>query len=140
MKIYTFLLVLLAVSCADSKLVSHEETTVIKFKTSYIQDVIPGQEDGEKLMVLTFEIEKIAPGYQLDSVYYKTYFTRLIPSNSGEDQKLMAKIRIQTDTVKVVPPYPILDTEALIRYTDSLGVRNFHKVENIIRKEPIYQP
>lgn len=140
MKIYTYLLVLLAFSCADSKLVSHEQTADIKFKSSYLQEVIPGQEDGEKIMVLTFEIENIAPGYQLDSVYYKTYFTRLITNSSEVEPKLMAKIRLQSDTVKIVPPYPLLDTEALIRYTDPLGVRNFYKVENIFRKEPIFQP
>ncbi len=140
MKIVTLFLVLVVVSCAGGKLLPIDQTEHIGFKQSYIQEVIPGQEDGEKLMLLTFPIEKITQGYQLDSVYYKTYFTRLITSTSDEEQKLMAKINMQRDTVKIVPPYPLLDTEALIRYTDPEGNRKLYKVENIQIKEAIYRP
>jgi len=140
MKIYTYLLVLLVVSCAGGKMIRIDQTENIKFKSSYLQEVLPGQEDGEKLMLLTFPVEKIAPGYQLDSVYYKTYFTRLITSASDDEQKLMAKISVQSDTVKIVPPYPLLDTEALIRYTDPEGNRKLYKIENIQTKEAIYRP
>lgn len=140
MKIYTYLIVLLVVSCAGGKTIRIDQTENIKIKSCYLQEVIPGQEDGEKLMLLTFFIEKIAPGYQLDSVYYKTYFTRLITSVSEDEQMLMAKISFQSDTVKIVPPYPLLDTEALIRYTDPEGTRKLYKIENIQTKEAIYRP
>jgi len=138
--IYAALLIFVATACVGGKKITLVDEQIIEFQTPYYQEIFPGQQDGQKLLILTLPIKVINYGYKVDSVYFHGYHEALMTNINGNAQEFRAKILIPSEKVEIIPPFPILETEALVSFTDDKGRRKMFKVENIVRKEPIFQP
>jgi len=139
-QIYTLLLVGLIASCIGGKKIPLVDEEIIFFNEPYYQEIFPGQEDGQKRLLLTLPVQTFTTGNDFDSVYFHGFHVSLLRNVNQMKVEYSAKILVPKEKVEIIPPYPLTDSEALLSYTDIKGKKKLMKVENILRKEPIFQP
>lgn len=137
---FFLVLLMLITACAGGKSIPLVDEEIVEFIGPNYQEIFPGQEDGQKLLILTFPAKSLMNGYTIDSVYFQGYHEPIQTNITDLAIEFRAKILVPNEKVEIVPPYPLLDNEALLSYRDDQGKRKLFKVKNILRKEPIFQP
>jgi hypothetical protein len=135
----------LIAGCSDSKNIMLDKDSALVFDAPHWQEIFPGQEDGQKSMVLFLPYSLALENYNVDSVYFKGYHEPLkstqMGKNGGNDYLVYrAHIMLEENKVAIVPPFEILEDQALVSYNNRDGERRYFIVENIIKGEAIYMP
>lgn len=135
------LLLVLVQSCTGSKEVLLNETPEVSVVTPSWQEIVPGQEDGKKMMVVFLPVANELENYAVDSIYFKGYHQNLTyKSKSSSGAGYQAVITLESDKEAIEPPYEILEDQALISYFDENKARRYFKVSDIKQAESIYMP
>jgi hypothetical protein len=128
-------------SCSGGKEVGLDSAPLIQIKEAYWQEVIPGQRDQPKSMILILPYVTELASYQVDSVHFKGYHEALVKSMMQNNQPVYrTRINIDQPMTPIVPPYAIVDNEALVSYIDLEKKKRYFKVSNIEAREPMYLP
>lgn len=127
-------------ACSGGKYTPLNENPALRISEAYWQEIVPGQEDGIRQIVLFFPIAESAAGYAIDSVYFKGYHDALKLYETKKNQGFRTTFSIVKDRAIIQPPYAIAENEALISYTDENGKKRYFKVGNIVQAESIFMP
>lgn len=133
-----FLLVL--IGCSGGKNAMLNKNPALVFDNPYWIEVVPGQQDGQKSMVLFLPYSMALENYAVDSAYFRGYHVPLKKSKMQESEVYRAKIMLRDDDTPATPPFDILNNQALVSYTDKEGNRRYFIVDNIVQGESIYMP
>ncbi len=136
----TLVFILIVASCTSNKNIGLDTKPLLIIENPYWQKIFPGQEDGDKQMVLILPYDMALENYKVDSVYFKGYHERLKESTMSGKTVYRARITLQDNLNLITPPYTIEENEALVSYEDKNGTKRHFRVKNILRKEPIYMP
>lgn len=128
-------------SCSGGKEVGLDTAPLLQIKGPYWQEVISGIQDDPKTMILILPYVTELGSYQVDSVYFKGYHEALVKSMMQNDQPVYrTRINIDQPMTPIVPPYTILENEALVSYIDLEKKKRYFKVSNLEMREPMYLP
>jgi hypothetical protein len=128
-------------SCTGSKEVYLNETPEVVVMEPTWQEIMPGQEDGQKMMILFLPIESQVVDYNIDSIYFKGYHQNLTyKSKSSSSEGYQAVIVLDDNKAKVEPPVELLENQALVSYIDVDLVRRYFKVSDFKQAESIFMP
>ena len=141
-KIIPVLIVLIAVaaSCGGGKELPLDKEPLLKIENPYWMEIIPGQQDAKKSMVVIFPMAEPVEGYAVDSVYFMGYHEELRQSAVDGKEVYRARLFPEKDREPIPAPYEIAADEAVISYVDKMEKRRYFIVRNIIRAEPMYMP
>lgn len=127
-------------ACSGGKYTPLNEDPALRIVEAYWQEIVPGQEDGIKTIVLFLPITENVAGYDVDSVYFKGYHDALKPYDTPKNRGFRATFSVVKDRTVIQPPYVITENAALISYTDENSKKRYFKVENIVQAESIFMP
>ncbi|MFT5822826.1 MAG: hypothetical protein ACI8ZM_004083 [Crocinitomix sp.] len=128
-------------SCTGSKEVALMETPEVKVVGPTWQEIVPGQEDGQKMMVVFLPVESQVENYAIDSIYFKGYHQNMTyKSKSSSGAGYQAVIILDAGKEKVNPPFELLKNQALVSYFDMNEVRRYFKVSDLKQAESIFMP
>ena len=133
----------LLIGCSGRQRITDEKTVKrrsIVFVNPYYQEVIPGQQDGVKSMILYFPSNDTAPDYKADSVYFKGCQEILTTYKNSQGQGFRTNIEMKENAVFVTPPQPLSENEALVLIVYPDGKRRYIKVENLAKRESLFLP
>jgi hypothetical protein len=128
-------------SCSGGKEVGLDSSPLLQIRGAYWQEVISGQQDDPKTMILILPFVTELGSYKVDSVYFKGYHEALVKSMMQDDKPVYrTRINIDQPMTAIVPPYAIEENEALVSYIDLEKKKRYFKVSNIEAREPMYLP
>lgn len=127
--------------CTGGKEIALNETPEVSVISPTWQEIIPGQEDGQKMMVVFLPIEGQNENYAIDSIYFKGYHQNMTyKSKSSSGTGYQAVIIMDDAKEKVDSPFELLENQALVSYFDMNKVRCYFKVSDLKQAESIYMP
>ena len=128
-------------SCTGGKEVVLNETPAVQVSGPTWQEIVPGQEDGNRMMIVFLPVANQNENYAIDSIYFKGYHQNMtFKSKSNSGKGYQAVVVLKDDRDVVVPPYELLENQALVSYFDTLEVRRYFKVSELTQKESIFMP
>ena len=128
-------------SCTGSKEVALNENPAVKVTSPTWQEIIPGQEDGQKMMVVFLPVENPVENYAIDSIYFKGYHQNMTyKSKASSGAGYQAVIVMDASKPKVESPIELLENQALVSYIDMNKVRGYFKVSDLKQAESIFMP
>jgi len=128
------------IGCTGSKETMLNKQPALVFDDPYWIQIVPGQPDGKKSIVLFLPYSMALENYAVDSAYFRGYHVPLKTSEMEGKKVYRARIMLEQDHVAVVPPYEIEENQALLTYVNREGVRRYFIVENIVQGESIFMP
>lgn len=135
------LLVLAFQSCTGSKEVFLNESPDIEFVEPTWQEIVPGQEDGKKMIVVFLPIANQDDNYAIDSIYFQGYHQNMtFKSKASAGSGYQAIITVGETKNSIEAPYELANNQALVSYIDSNKARRYFRVSDIKRAESIYMP
>lgn len=136
-----FVLIAIVASCGGGKELPLDKDPFLKIENPYWMEIIPGQQDAPKSMVVIFPMAADpVDGYAVDSVYFKGYHEELRQSAVDGKEVYRARLLPEEGRTPVAAPFEIAEDEAVISYIDKSENKRYFIVRNIIRAEPIYMP
>ncbi|NOQ73665.1 MAG: hypothetical protein GQ574_16785 [Crocinitomix sp.] len=130
-----------AQSCTGNKEIMLNETPEVTVVGPTWQEIMPGQEDGQKMMVVFLPVENQVIDYNIDSIYFKGYHQNMTyKSKSSSGAGYQSVIVIDDSKAKVDSPVELLENQALVSYFDVDKVRRYFKVSDFAQAESIFMP
>ena len=128
-------------SCTGSKEIVLNESPDVEVIAPTWTEIMPGQEDGQKTIVVFLPVANEKQKYAVDSIYFLGYHQALTyKTKTSAGGGYQAIIVVGKDNNSVEPPYELTSNQALVSYLDAKKVRHYFRVSDIKKAESIFMP
>lgn len=135
------LVLILVQSCTGSKEAILNEAPTVQVVGPTWTQIVPGQEDGLRKMVIFLPVTAEQENYAIDSIYFKGYHESLIyKAKSASVMGYQAVITIDKTKEAIIPPFELVENQALISYYDAEKTRHYFKVSGFKEGDSIFMP
>jgi hypothetical protein len=135
------LLVVFVQSCTGSKEIVLNESPDVEVVAPTWTEIMPGQEDGQKTIVVFLPVTSENEKYAIDSIFFQGYHQELTyKTKTSAGAGYQAVIAVGKDNNSVEPPYELTGSQALVSYFDAKNVRHYFRVNDIKQADSIFMP